>query len=85
MFWEAVVVVSVCTLLYFLMVRLWSGAINFPPGPRNLPFIGNLLEMRTFNHVTMKSLAKRYGDIYTLTIMGKHVFVVANIDLAWEA
>ena len=33
----------------------------------------------------MRSLAKQFGGIYMMTIMGKNVFVVANIDLAWEA
>ena len=85
MFWEAVVVLSISSLLFFFAVKRRSRARNFPPGPPQLPFIGNLLDMRTFNHVTMRALAKRYGDIYAMKIMGNNVFVVTNIDLAWEA
>ena len=85
MFWDAVIFLSICTLLYFIVVNRGSRARNFPPGPRQLPIIGNLLDMQTFNHVTMKALAKQYGGIYTFKIMKKHIFVVTNIDLAWEA
>ena len=85
MIWEAVVLIFLFCLLCFLVSRHRSRAKNFPPGPRQLPFIGNLLDMPTFNHVTMKALAKQYGAIYTLNIMGHDVFVVTNIDLAWEA
>ena len=33
----------------------------------------------------MKALAKQYGGIYWLKIISHNVFVVTNIDLAWEA
>ena len=85
MFLEAVVFIFITSLLYYLVVCCWSQVRNFPPGPRQLPLIGNLLDMQKFNHQTMRSLAKQFGGIYMITIMGKNVFVVANIDLAWEA
>ena len=86
MIWEAVVLLApTFILLYFLVVQRWSRAMKLPPGPRQLPLIGNLLDMRTFNHVTMEALAKQYGSIYMMNIMGHKVFVITEIDLAWEA
>lgn len=85
MFWEALVLVAISSLLYFLVVHRWSQARHFPPGPRQLPLIGNLLDMKSFNHMTMRALAKQYGDIYMMSIMGQKVFIVTDIDLAWDA
>ena len=83
MFWEAVLfLVPLTFLLYFFLTRRGSRTSKFvPPGP----LLGNLLDLRTFNHVTMRDLAKKYGDIYMMNIMGHKVFVLTNIDLAREA
>ena len=85
MFWEALVLFIISGLLYFLVAHRWTKAKRFPPGPRQLPLIGNLLDMKNFNHLTMRALAKKYGDIYMISIMGQKVFIVTDIDLAWEA
>ena len=87
MFWEAVLfLVPLSFILYFFLARRWSRTSKLvPPGPRQLPLLGNLLDILTFNHMTMRDLAKKYGDIYLMNIMGHKVFVVTNIDLAREA
>lgn len=86
MFWEALILVAISALLYFLAVHRWSQVRHrFPPGPRQLPLIGNLLDMRTFNHMTMRELARQYGDIYMMSVVGQKVFVITDIDLAWDA
>ena len=85
MFMEALFVVLVSGVLYFFAMHRWSRVGNFPPGPRPLPVIGNLLEMKKFNHVTMAAWAKQYGRIYMLTVLGKKVFIVTDIELAREA
>ena len=85
MFLEAFLFILMGGLLYFLAVHRRKRSRNFPPGPRGLPLIGNLLDMKKFNHMTMRALAKQYGNIYMLTVLGKKIFVVTDIDLAWDA
>lgn len=82
---EAFLFILMGGLLYFLAVHRRKRSKNFPPGPRPLPLIGNVFDMTNFNHMTMRALAKQYGGIYMLTVMSKKIFVVADIDLAWDA
>uniref|UniRef100_A0A1A7Z087 Cytochrome P450, family 2, subfamily J, polypeptide 2 n=1 Tax=Iconisemion striatum TaxID=60296 RepID=A0A1A7Z087_9TELE len=51
---------------------------NFPPGPRTLPFIGNILSMdskQPQNYVT--KLAEIYGNVFTIRL-GKDTFVILS-------
>ncbi|KAI0069315.1 cytochrome P450 [Artomyces pyxidatus] len=52
--------------------------LAYPPGPRRLPIIGNLLEI-PFEHswLTYAEWAKSYGDIISLTVLGQ-VIVILN-------
>ena len=84
MWFEAVVLVATAGLLYFLTSHQWSRPRNAVPGPRRLPLIGNLLDMKNFNHLTMKALVAKYGDIYAMNFMGQQVFFVNSIELAWD-
>jgi hypothetical protein len=55
---------------------------NYPPGPPNLPFIGNLHQIPQKNrHLQFEKWARRYGPIYSL-ILGTKVMIVLNSDLA---
>ncbi|XP_076154108.1 cytochrome P450 2F2-like [Alosa pseudoharengus] len=49
---------------------------NFPPGPRALPLLGNLLEINSHQPLkSYKKLAERYGPVYSL-YLGTHPTVV---------
>ncbi|PFX13863.1 Steroid 17-alpha-hydroxylase/17,20 lyase [Stylophora pistillata] len=86
MYWEALILVAISTVVYLFVVRRWSERkYRYPPGPRQLPLIGNLLDMAKFNHVTMRKFARQYGEIYMMTVMGQKIFVVTDIELAWDA
>ncbi|XP_033997062.1 cytochrome P450 2D15-like [Trematomus bernacchii] len=51
---------------------------DFPPGPRPLPIIGNLLQLNLENPIAdLERLAKRYGNVYSIFI-GKRPAVVIN-------
>ncbi|KAK5902688.1 hypothetical protein CesoFtcFv8_007922 [Champsocephalus esox] len=51
---------------------------DFPPGPRPLPILGNLLQLNLENPIAdLERLAKRYGNVYSIFI-GKRPAVVIN-------
>ncbi|KAK2841900.1 hypothetical protein Q5P01_012100 [Channa striata] len=51
---------------------------NFPPGPRPVPILGNLLHINLRNPVAdLEKLAKRYGNVYSL-LMGSRPMVFIN-------
>ena len=86
MYWEALILVAISSVVYLFAVSRWSKRkYCFPPGPRRLPLIGNLLDMAKFNHVTMQKFARQYGKIYVMTVMRQKMFFVTDIELAWDA
>lgn len=56
------------------------------PGPRRLPFLGNLLEIRpTQLHLTLEDWSRRYGDLYTFWLGRTPVVVVSDLELVQRA
>ncbi|MGK4008043.1 cytochrome P450 [Sorangium sp. So ce1036] len=52
------------------------------PGPRRLPFLGNLLEIRpTQLHLTLEGWSRTYGDLYTFWLGRRPILVVSNVEL----
>ena len=56
------------------------------PGPRGLPFVGNLLDLKHEEGVlkAFEQMADVYGPIYKLSIAGKKVVVVSSTQLMLE-
>ncbi|KAI9448698.1 cytochrome P450 [Lactarius psammicola] len=56
--------------------------LPYPPGPRQLPLIGNLLDVpNNFSWLAYTELSKKYGDILSLHIFGRD-FIVLNTTKA---
>ncbi|WP_437751517.1 cytochrome P450 [Sorangium sp. So ce1389] len=52
------------------------------PGPRRLPFLGNILEIRpTQFHLTLEDWSRKYGDLYTFWMGRTPIVVVSNLEL----
>uniref|UniRef100_F7BVU7 Uncharacterized protein n=1 Tax=Monodelphis domestica TaxID=13616 RepID=F7BVU7_MONDO len=58
---------------------------NYPPGPFQLPFLGNFFHMDHKNpHMAFYQLAKKYGNIFSLELVGCPVIVVTGLSLIKE-
>ncbi|CAL4960556.1 unnamed protein product [Urochloa decumbens] len=79
------------SLLYLYYARLRrprsSGAARLPPGPRPLPLIGNLLDLRSGNplHHTLARLARAHGPVMRLRLGLTTAIVISSRDAAREA
>ncbi|KAM9471238.1 LOW QUALITY PROTEIN: cytochrome P450 2D10-like [Clarias gariepinus] len=69
--------VGICIVLFFFLIRIQKPK-NFPPGPRPLPIVGNLLHFNINNPLKdFELLAERYGNVYSL-YFGRSPVVVLN-------
>jgi len=69
-------------LLIFIQSRR-KGKENFPPGPRGLPIVGNLLQVdSTTLHLQLYELSKKYGPIVSLRFGSRKAIAVCTSELA---
>ncbi|XP_068595373.1 cytochrome P450 2F2-like [Brachionichthys hirsutus] len=59
---------------------------NFPPGPRAIPFIGNLLELKLEDPTAdLERLAKRHGNVYSFFLGPRPAIVINGLQAMKEA
>ncbi|KAI3420637.1 GATA-type domain-containing protein [Psidium guajava] len=80
---------SPMTLLSIIPFLLFLGLVArlrrkppYPPGPRGLPVIGNMLMMGELTHRGLAKLAERYGGIFHLRMGFLHMVAVSSPDVA---
>ncbi|XP_010456392.1 PREDICTED: cytochrome P450 84A4-like [Camelina sativa] len=80
------ILIFLVPLLLFLFRHLLSRRRRltkpYPPGPKGLPIIGNILMMNHFNHRGLAKLSRIYGGLLHLRLGFSHVFVVSSPDIA---
>ncbi|KAB1274033.1 Cytochrome P450 2F3 [Camelus dromedarius] len=63
-----------------------KGKGQLPPGPRPLPFLGNLLQLRSQDMLTsLTKLSKKYGSVYTVYLGPRRVVVLSGYQAVKEA
>ncbi|KAH9956431.1 cytochrome P450 [Russula dissimulans] len=55
------------------------GGLPYPPGPRPLPLIGNLLDIPTkYSWLAYTQLAKKHGDVMSFHVLGRVVVILGS-------
>lgn len=75
---------SVIPLLFLVLGLLFRSRrhLPYPPGPKGLPIIGNMLMMDQLTHRGLAKLAKQYGGIFHLRMGFLHMVAISSADMA---
>jgi len=68
-----------------VLLRRKSGCTILPPGPRQLPIIGNILALGDKPHRTLAKLSQTYGPLMTLKLGRITTIVISSPNIAKEA
>ncbi|KAE8605374.1 hypothetical protein XENTR_v10015087 [Xenopus tropicalis] len=81
------VAIVLCLFLIYLLLHNGKGTPpNFPPGPKPLPFIGNLHIMNLNKpHKTYMELGKKYGSVFSVQLGTEKVVVLCGYDAVKDA
>jgi cytochrome P450 len=83
--WLLCATFAIVLLYYLTNLRRPSGNGRLPPGPRPLPVIGNLLDLRGNLHHTLAQLARVHGPVMRLKLGMTTAVVISSRDAAREA
>jgi len=83
------VVFGFLTVLFtFSLLTQWRKASaekrRLPPGPKKLPFIGNLHQLGTLPHRSLQHLSRKHGPLMFLQLGSIPTLVVSSADMAKE-
>ncbi|XP_055992935.1 cytochrome P450 2F5 [Sorex fumeus] len=69
-----------------LFLRMGRDKGKLPPGPRPLPLLGNLLQLRSQDMLSsLTKLSKEYGSVYTVHLGPRRVVVLSGYQTVKEA
>ncbi|KAI0631914.1 cytochrome P450 [Trametes polyzona] len=62
-----------------------SGTLRLPPGPRRLPFVGNLFSIPRWKPwLGFSDISDRYGDVAYLEVFGRSILVLGSSEVIFE-
>lgn len=76
-----------CLLLLLTQTRRQHApkGLRSPPGPRGLPMLGSVLELRKDPHLVLTRLSRKYGDVMEVTIGSRPVVVLSGLETIKQA
>ncbi|XP_070563126.1 cytochrome P450 1A1-like [Ptychodera flava] len=80
-------------LLMLILLLLWHRLTTHsdikrrvhPPGPWGLPFLGNLLSLGSYPHLSLTKMAKKYGPVFKIRLGQKSVVVLTGLQTTKQA
>ncbi|KAJ6460007.1 cytochrome P450 [Mycena sanguinolenta] len=79
---KSVLVIVVAVALCYYHART-TKTPHVPPSPRGLPFVGNVFDIPTQDpHIKFAELGDIYGDIFSLSVLGKTLIVIHSAKVA---
>ncbi|XP_041052611.1 cytochrome P450 2D26-like [Carcharodon carcharias] len=73
-------------VLAFDFMKTWKKCQNYPPGPRGLPFIGNILQVDLSNpHLSFAKLWKKYGNVVSVQLGWTNTVILNGYETLKEA
>ncbi|KIO33202.1 hypothetical protein M407DRAFT_18055 [Tulasnella calospora MUT 4182] len=77
--------ITLVVLLFLDRRRTSRRALPYPPGPRSLPLIGNLLDMPPSKFpLTWSKYGEKYGPLTWLAVPGQNFLVINSFEAAKE-
>ncbi|XP_065069191.1 steroid 17-alpha-hydroxylase/17,20 lyase-like isoform X3 [Rhopilema esculentum] len=78
-------IIAGLVLFALIYAKIFIRPKSFPPGPIPLPVIGNIHLIGSEPQKSLKALAKKYGDVFSVYFGGWPVVVISSIEAAKES
>ncbi|KAM4694842.1 cytochrome P450 2C29-like isoform 1-T4 [Discoglossus pictus] len=79
--------ITLCLCLIYLLYG-WNQTVykNFPPGPKLLPFIGNMFFMKKKRpHEVFKELSDKYGPVFSIQMGSQRMVIICGYEAVKDA
>ncbi|XP_075463037.1 cytochrome P450 2G1-like isoform X1 [Ascaphus truei] len=79
-------IILIASLLLLLARKMFASQGRLPPGPKPVPLLGNLLQLRSRDiHKRLLELSEKFGPVYTLYLGPQPVVVLCGYKAVKEA